>query len=115
MQYMLLIYGDEHAWEAAAPEVKADHYKSHRRFGELVQELGGSIVSAAPLESTATATTIRGDLITDGPYVETKERLGGFYILEASDLDHVLRMARYCPAFTGGVEVRPIVDTSGGS
>jgi hypothetical protein len=112
MQYMLLIYGNEEAWEAATPDEKAEEYKRHRRFGELVQELGGSIISAAPLESTATATTIRGDLITDGPYVETKERLGGFYILEATDLDHVIRMARYCPSSTGGVEVRPIVDTS---
>jgi len=112
MQYMLLIYGDENAWESATPEEKAAEYMRHSRFGELVQELGGSIISAAPLESTATATTIRGDLITDGPYVETKERLGGFYILEATDLDHVIRMARYCPSATGGVEVRPIVDTS---
>ena len=109
---MLLIYGDEHAWERASADQKSAEYTRHRQFGTLVEELGGSIVSAAPLESTATATTVRGDLIVDGPYVDTKESLGGFYIIEASDLDHVLTIARNCPSFTGGVEVRPIVDTS---
>jgi hypothetical protein len=109
---MLLIYGDETAWERASSEEKSAEYARHRTFGDLVGELGGAVVSAAPLESTATATSIRGDLIMDGPFVDTKESLGGFYIIEATDLDHALAIARKCPAHTGGVEVRPIVDTA---
>ena len=114
MQYMLLIYGDEHAWEAAPDDEKRSHYQQHRQFGESVTELGGAIDTAAPLESTATATTIRGDLIVDGPFVDTKEALGGFYVIEADDLDHAMRIARRCPAYTGGIEVRPIVELSAG-
>ena len=114
MQYMLLIYGDESAWERATPDQKSAEYARHRQFGDLVQDLGGAVVSAAPLESTATATTIRGDLIVDGPFVDTKESLGGFYIIEAADLDHALTIARNCPSHTGGIEVRPIVDTAAG-
>ncbi len=61
-----------------------------------------------------TATSIRGDIVTDGPFVETKEALGGFYLVEARDLDHAIEIAKLCPAPYGGVEVRPIMDTSGG-
>jgi hypothetical protein len=114
MQYMLLIYGDEAAWEATTAEEKSAHYRLHRQFGERIEELGGTVGSAAPLEPTATATTIRGDLVTDGPFVESREALGGFYIIEATDLDHMLAMAKYCPAHSGGIEIRPIVDTSAG-
>ena len=112
MQYMLLIYGDERSWDDATPEQKAVHYRRHRTFGEMVIELGGKIVSAAPLESTSTATSLRGDLITDGPFVETRETLGGFYIIEASDLDQVIGISRHCPVFSGGIEIRPLVDMS---
>ena len=62
---------------------------------------------------TTTATSIRGDVVTDGPFAETKEALGGFYLIEATDLDQALAISKLCPAPFGGVEVRPIMDTSG--
>jgi hypothetical protein len=114
MQYMLLIYADEAAWESATADEMTTHYRLHRQFGERVEELGGAVVLAAPLESTSTATTIRGDLVTDGPFVESREALGGFYIIEAPDLDQMLAMAKSCPVWSGGIEIRPIVDTSAG-
>ncbi|OLB66436.1 MAG: hypothetical protein AUI10_02755 [Actinobacteria bacterium 13_2_20CM_2_72_6] len=61
-----------------------------------------------------TATTIRGDVVTDGPFTETKEALGGYYLIDARDLDHALDIAKLCPARFGGVEVRPIMVFSGG-
>ena len=114
MQYMLLIYGDEAAWESATADEKTAHYRLHRQFGERVEELGGTVVMAAPLDATSTATTIRGDLVTDGPFVESREVLGGFYIIEATDLDQMLAMAKHCPTKSGGIEIRPITDTSAG-
>jgi hypothetical protein len=66
------------------------------------------------LDSTSTATSVRGDLVTDGPFVETKEALGGYYLIEATDLDQALAVAKLCPAPRGGVELRPILDVSGG-
>ena len=64
------------------------------------------------LQPTVTATSIRGDVVTDGPFAETKEALGGYYLIEAADLDQALAVAKLCPAGVGGVEVRPIWDTA---
>ena len=114
MQYMLLIYSDEDAWEQATDDEKRAVYQQHRHFGDRVGELGGTVVSAAPLEPTSTATTIRGDAITDGPFVDSKEALGGFYIIEATDLDQAIAIAKHCPTSSGGIEVRPITDVSSG-
>jgi hypothetical protein len=79
-----------------------------------VEQRGGKIVSGNALQPTSTATSIRGDVVTDGPFAETKEALGGYYLIEAPDLDHALDIAKLCPARFGGVEVRPIMDFSGG-
>lgn len=114
MQYMLLIYGDEAAWEAATAEERAEEYGRHRRFAQAVAELGGKIVGGDELDSTSTATTLRGGVVTDGPFIDTKEALGGYYIIEADDLDQMISIAKSCPAQTGGVEIRPIVDHSAG-
>ena len=73
--------------------------KAHDRFAEQVAELGGDDRSAATRCSPPpTATSIRGDVVTDGPFVETKEALGGFYLIEARDLDHAIEIAKLCPA-----------------
>lgn len=114
MQYMLLIYGDEAAWESATAEEKATEYERHRMFAQAVTDLGGKIVGGEELDSTSTATTLRGDLVTDGPFIDTKEVLGGFYIIEVDDLDQMIAIARHCPSTTGGIEIRPIVDHSAG-
>ena len=67
-------------------------------------------VAGVTLESTATATSIHGGVITDGPFVETKEGLAGLYVLEARDLDHAIELARLTPIADGSVEVRPLID-----
>ena len=83
--------------------------EAHNRFAEQVAETGGKIVSGRALQPTMTATSIRGDVVTDGPFAETKEALGGYYLIEAPDLDHALAIGKLCPARFGGVEVRPIM------
>ena len=111
-EYLILIYeresgyaeGGQEAWQAAG--------EAHARFQGQVAEKGGKILGGNALQPTATATSIRDDIVTDGPFTETKEALGGYYLIEARDLDHALDIARLCPAPYGGVEVRPIMDTS---
>jgi hypothetical protein len=78
-----------------------------------VEQRGGKIVLARPAADLH-ATSIRGDVVTDGPFAETKEALGGYYLIEAPDLDHASTSRKLCPARFGGVEVRPIMDFSGG-
>ncbi len=87
--------------------------EAHGRFAEQVAAAGGEILNGNALQPTATATSIRGDIVTDGPFVETKEALGGYYLVEARDLDQALAFGKLCPTPFGGVEVRPIMDTSG--
>jgi hypothetical protein len=112
-EYLILIYGDEAAYAEATPEILTEVRKAHTRFAEQIVEQGGKMVGGNALEPTATATSIRADVVTDGPFVETKEALGGYYLIEAKDLDQALDIAKLCPAGGGGVEVRPIMDVSG--
>src|ERR1039457_1217503 len=98
-QYAILIYEDESSYADASPEVWQQMMEAHGRFSQQVGEKGGKIL---------------GDVVTDGPFAETKEALGGFYLIEARDLDHALDIAKLCPAPGGGVEVRPVMDVSGG-
>ena len=113
-QYAILIYEAESGYAEAGEGMFGDVMEAHRRFAGQVVEHGGSIVGGEALEPTSTATSIRGDLVTDGPFAETKEALGGFYLIEARDLDHAIEIARLTPAKFGGVEVRPVMDMSGG-
>jgi hypothetical protein len=113
-QYMILIYEQEAPYAEMDAGGHQEVFAAHGRFAGQVGELGGTIVTGDALEPSATATTIRDDIITDGPFAETKEVLGGYYLIEARDLDHALEIARLCPAKFGGVEVRPLMDTSGG-
>ncbi|HEX4701508.1 MAG TPA: YciI family protein [Pseudonocardiaceae bacterium] len=113
-EYLVLIYEDETGYANATPELWQEVMAAHNRFAEQVVEQGGEIISGRALEATQTGTTIRKDIVTDGPFVETKENLGGYYLITAKDLDHALALGKLCPAKFGGVEVRPIMDTSGG-
>ena len=113
-QYAILIYEAEGGYAGGGQEAWQQAMEAHTRFAGQVGERGGKILGGDALESTATATSIRGDIVTDGPFAETKEALGGFYLIEARDLDHAIEIAKLCPAPYGGVEVRPIMDTSGG-
>jgi hypothetical protein len=113
-KYLVLIYEDESAYIDPTPQVWQEAMEAHGRFAKQVGEKGGEILGGDALQPTATATSIRGDVVTDGPFAETKEALGGYYVIEARDLDHALDLAKLCPAPYGGVEVRPVMDTSGG-
>jgi hypothetical protein len=113
-QYAILIYENEASYADPAPEAWQQAMEAHGRFAKQVGERGGKILGGEALQPTGTATSIRGDVVTDGPFAETKEALGGFYLIEARDLDHALDIAKLCPAPFGGVEVRPVMDTSGG-
>jgi hypothetical protein len=113
-EYVILIYENESAYVDASPEVWQTAMEAHTRFAGQVGEKGGKLTGGNALQPTTTATSVRGDVVTDGPFAETKEALGGFYLVEARDLDHALEIAKLCPAPYGGVEVRPVMDTSGG-
>jgi hypothetical protein len=103
-QYAVMIF------EAVPPaELPPDVLRSHGELPGRIAELGGRVVAGIAWDGPDTATSIRGDLVTDGPFVETKEALGGAYVLEARDLDHALACARLTPIVTGGVEVRPLI------
>ena len=108
-QYMILIYEDEASYATAAPEVMAEVMAAHDRFAAGVEGLGAKLLGGEALQDTSTATSVRGTEVTDGPFVETKEALGGFYLVDAPDLDTALAVARTVPARFGGVEVRPVM------
>ena len=110
-QYLVLIYEDEAQYAGATPEVFQEIMDAHNRFGA---ENKDAIVGGEALQPTSTATVIRSDgadghVITDGAYAETKEALGGYYLIEAADLDAALAIAKQVPARFGCVEVRPIM------
>jgi hypothetical protein len=113
-EYAILIYENESAYADPSPEVWQQAMAAHGRFPQQVAEKGGKITGGKALQTTGTATSVRGDVVTDGPFADTKEAIGGFYLIEARDLDHALEIAKLCPAPYGGVEVRPVMDTSGG-
>jgi len=107
-QYLILIYDDEQAWAEAKPSDTGKMMEGHQAFQAKHQS---AIVGGNALEPTATATTVRpnSDTVTDGPFAETKEALGGYYLIEAADLDAAIAIAKDVPVFTGGLEVRPIM------
>jgi hypothetical protein len=90
--------------------------QAHGRFAQAVDQQGGKILGGEALLPTATASSVRddGQAVAGGPFVAAKEALGGFYLIEAADPEQALAFARQCPAPGGGVELRPIMDTSGG-
>ena len=113
-QYLILIYADEAAWAGATPDENAQLYKEHVEFGQRYESV---IRGGNALQSATTATSIRpgpadGNTVTDGPFAETKEALGGYYLIEAADLDEAIGVAKQVPTRFGGVEVRPVWDMS---
>jgi len=111
MEYLLLIYENEKRFSTGYPEAELRDYQD---FG---REHAKSIKGGHALQPTRTATTVRvrngKPLTTDGPFAETKEQLGGFYLVEARDLDEAIAMAAKIPgARSGSIEVRPIMKFS---
>ena len=116
MRYMLLIYGDESQWQQeATPE---ERQASMQPWLDYSVKYASIIRAGDPLHRTDTATSVRvrdgQATVTDGPFAETREQLGGYYIFECDTLDEALEAARECPgAFYGTVELRPIMDLPG--
>jgi hypothetical protein len=108
-QYLMLIYQDESGWAAAGEQRGGQMLDEYRQFGE---RNASAILNGNALQSVDTATTVRRDgddhVTTDGPFAETKEALGGYYLVEAADLDEAIGIAKQIPAYFGGVEVRPV-------
>jgi hypothetical protein len=117
MQYLILIYDEETANpspEPPDPALMGEILGQYNAYTEMLKDSGAFIAGEA-LRPVTTATTLREKdgqtIITDGPFAETKEGLGGFYLVEAPDLDAALALARQCPGIRfGSIEVRPVVD-----
>jgi hypothetical protein len=114
MRYMLLIYLDEHALN------ETERKECYVESTHLAQDLyaNGQFLATAPLQPTSTATTVRvrdgKRLVTDGPFAETREQLGGYFLIEAQDLDEAIGIAGRIPgARTGTVEIRPVIEAEG--
>ena len=114
MKYMLLVYGNELSWD---DDYRNACYDESRDLAHELKE-AGRLMATSPLQPTATATSVRvregKRLITDGPFAETHEQLGGYYLVDVPNLDDAIAIAERIPgARTGTVEVRPIIELQG--
>jgi len=114
MRYMLLIYGDESRWDDIPEEEQAAQME---RWGEYSKALvdAGAFVAGEGLQTSSTATTLRVEndevILTDGPFAETKEQVGGFYVIDVENLDQAIEWAKKLPSTGNGMptEVRPVM------
>jgi hypothetical protein len=116
MKYMLLIYHDEPSWYGISEAERQQVYLEYRKLRSDL-ESRGQFVTGSQLQPIATATTVRvrdgKELVTDGPFAETHEQLGGYFLIEAKDLDEATSIAARIPsARTGSIEIRPLVETA---
>ena len=114
MKYLLMIYSDERTFEAMSEEERHEVYAA---YDELMKDLAakGQMLGGDELAPTSTATTVqvRGGerLVTDGPFAETKEQLGGYFLIDVDDLDAAIDIAARIPSVqSGSIEVRPIAE-----
>ncbi len=119
MNYMLLIYHDEQRWNQLT---EAERQQIYGEYGELIQELKstGQYLAGSELQPTTTATGVRErdgkQIVTDGPFAETREQLGGYFLIDAKDLDEAIGIAGRIPsARTGTIEVRPLMEATVGT
>ncbi len=116
MQYLLLIYNNEQNWLTLSEADRAKLQTDYRTFTESIAK-SGHYKGGNALQPTSTATTVRvrdgKRATTDGPFAETREHLGGYYLVDAKDLDEAISIAERIPgAKTGGIEVRPVMSTA---
>lgn len=114
MKYLVLMYGDESRWEQATPPEREAVMQAHRAFDAAVRErarlLGGEALAEAASSSTLHPAGADGArAVTDGPFAETVEQLGGFYLVEAADLDAMMELCHRLPDYYT-IEIRPTVD-----
>ena len=114
MKYMLLVYLDEQAMS------ETERQRCYVKSAELAREIHskGQYLDASPLHPVSTATSIRvregARLVTDGPFAETREQLGGYYLIDAKDLDEAITIAERIPAAAlGTIEIRPVLEIQG--
>ena len=114
MKYMLLIHDEEQAWGKMS---QAEQQRIYSEYGQFTQEIesSGHHLASSQLQPTSTATSVRirdgKRLVTDGPFAETREQLGGYYLVQAKDLDEAIELAARIPsARMGTIEVRPVVE-----
>jgi hypothetical protein len=114
MKFLALLYGEEGDWANASEAEITAVMEAHNAFAEAAGKAGVLVGGEAlELSNTATVLRVRDDerMLTDGPFAETKEQLGGYYVLQCKDLDEALTWAAQIPeAKTGSVEVRPIME-----
>jgi hypothetical protein len=113
MKYLLLIYDNEQVWAKMSEAQGREMYAEYGKFTADIQK-SGHMQNGAQLQPIATATSVRvrdgKRVVTDGPFAETREQLGGFYLVEAKDLDEAIEIGSRIPsAKTGTIEVRPLV------
>ena len=116
MKYLCMIFSNETSW---ATMTKEESDAQHAAYGSFTQDIikSGHMLNGEALQASSTATTVRvrdGKIsTTDGPFIETKEQLGGYYLVNARDLNEAIQIAARIPgAWTGAIEVRPIMDVS---
>jgi hypothetical protein len=114
MKYMLLIYDEEKVWATMGEAERQKMFGEYMQFSKDVQE-SGHYKAGAPLQPTSKATSVKvrdgKRLVTDGPFAETREQLGGYYLVEAKDLDEAIGIAARIPsARLGTIEVRPVME-----
>lgn len=110
-EYVLLICEDENGYATGGQEVFDRVMAGHEAFDA---KWGSKVTHGKALQPTQTATTVRGDgaggfTVTDGPFVETKEAMGGYYVVDAADLDEAIAIAKDIPAEFGCIEIRPVM------
>jgi hypothetical protein len=110
-QYLILIHDDERVWGEMDEATRTRVHGQYMEFGRTNE---AKVVGGNALQPTHTATTVRPDgaggfTVTDGPFAETKEALGGYYLVEADDLDEAIAIAKQIPVQSGGLEVRPVM------
>ena len=116
MKYMLLIYHNERSWDALSEAERQQIYAGYRTLSQELQA-EGHLVDGSELQPITTATSVRvregKELVTDGPFAETHEQLGGYYLIEAANLDVATSIAARIPsARTGTIEVRPLAESA---
>lgn len=116
--YVVLLPGDESAWENATEEERSAVYARHGEFSRALEERGHTITGGAELTHSRTARTVRrtasGITVTDGPYAETVEQLSGYYVVDSDDLDDLLEVCGILADGDGAVEVRAAVSSPDG-
>jgi len=111
-RFVVLLHDDETTWERASDAEREAVVRLHDEFEDAARAAGCRVVGGEPLRPAATGTVFRrrgtSEVVTDGPFAETVEQLGGFYVLEAPDLDAVVAAVRHLPEYT--IEIRPVAD-----